>query len=53
MSKDWHATACITDDPGACVRFLRGVSNQLLSVLTKCELKVSYMQMEITCSFQA
>jgi len=52
MSENWQVTACVTDDPGACVRFLRCVINQLLSVLTKCELKVSYIPMKITWSVQ-
>jgi len=52
LPKNWLATVCITDNPGTCVRILQGVINQLLNVLTKCELKVSYMPMEVTCSFQ-
>jgi len=27
MPKNWPATVCITDDPGACVRILCGVIN--------------------------
>ena len=49
MPKNWQATICITDDPGACVRVLCSVINQLLHVLAKREPKVSYMSMEITC----
>ena len=42
VPKNWQATECITDNPGACVRVLRSVINQLLHVLTKHELhKVS------------
>ena len=39
VPKNWQATVCIADDPGACVRILCGAINQLLNVLTKCELK--------------
>ena len=52
MPQNWQATVCIANDPGACVGILRGVINQLLNVLTKCELKVSCMSIEITCSLQ-
>lgn len=27
VPKDWQTTACVTDDPGACVRLLRSVVN--------------------------
>ena len=40
MPKNWQATVCsITDDPGACVRVLRSIINQLLHVLMKHELR--------------